>query len=422
MSVNNNNLLLGDCLPILKTFEKSTVDLFYVDPPFFTQKVHTLTSRDGNARYSFKDLWASAEEYGEFITGRLQECHRCLKNTGSLFFHCDDNAGHFARLILDNIFGQENFQAEIIWSFRRWSNDRKGLIPSHQTILFYSRSEAFKFNILTTPYSESTNLDQILQKRIRDERGKATYARDDSGEPLTNGAKRGVPLGDVWEIPYLNPKAKERVGYPTQKPVLLLERIIELCTDAQDFIVDPFCGSGTTLVASHLLNRRSIGIDISEDALKLAAQRLAAPAKTESRLLERGRDSYVRNDLDLLECLKGIGYHPVHRNKGIDAILTEDWYGKPVCIRIQRSGETIEEAAMALCTAAEGKGGTKLILIVTEHQWGLLGESAIPASVTLIHSTIAAIRNSLKKTVELTLVTGIERNELQELSKSSWRR
>ena len=102
-------------------------------------------------------------------------------------------------------------------------------MPSHQTILFYSQSEAFKFNTVITSYSESTNIDQILQKRVRDERGKAIYARDQAGDPVTNGGKRGVPLGDVWEIPYLNPKARERVGYPTQKPVLLIERIIEMC-------------------------------------------------------------------------------------------------------------------------------------------------------------------------------------------------
>lgn len=279
-------------------------------------------------------------------------------------------------------------------------------MSSHQTILFYSRSAAFKFNTMTTAYSASTNLDQILQKRIRDERGKAIYARDDFGEPVTNGAKKGVPLGDVWEIPYLNPKAKERVGYPTQKPVLLLERIIQICTDPQDLVVDPFCGSGTTLVAAHLLDRRSVGIDTSEEALKLAAQRLDAPMKTESRLLEQGRQSYVRKDLELLECLKGIDFHPVHRNKGIDAILAAEWHGQPVCIRIQRSNETIEEAAIALCSATERKGGAKLILVVIEHQWGLHGKASVPASVTLVHSTAVAIRSSLLEARDLWLVAG----------------
>jgi site-specific DNA-methyltransferase (adenine-specific) len=342
-------------------------------------------------------LWPSRKDYGDFLFDRLSECHRCLKNTGSLFFHCDENAVHIARILLDDIFSPDNFQSEIIWTFRRWSNSKKGLTPSHQTILFYSRSDAFKFNTVFNSYSESTNIDQILQKRVRDGRGKAIYARDEAGEPVTNGGKRGVPLGDVWDIPYLNPKAKERVGYPTQKPVLLLERIIELCTDPEDLVVDPFCGSGTTLIAAHLLGRSTIGIDCSQEAIDLAEQRLANPFKTESRLLERGRESYLRTDLNTLECLKGLDYHPVHRNKGIDAILAEEWCDKPVCIRIQRPGESIDDAAKALYNAAEGKGGAKLILVVEDIQWGLLGDQNIPPAVTLVESTAIAIRKSLSE-------------------------
>jgi site-specific DNA-methyltransferase (adenine-specific) len=398
-----HELRFGDCLTVLKDIETASVDLFYIDPPFFTQKIHALTTRDGSTRYSFKDLWTSREGYGDFLLERMLECRRCLKNSGSLFFHCDENAGHIARLILDQIFQPENFQSEIIWSFKRWSNSKKGLMPSHQTILFYSRSKAFKFNAVTTAYSESTNIDQILQKRVRDERGKAIYARDDEGEPVTNGGKRGVPLGDVWEMPYLNPKARERVGYPTQKPVLLLEKIIELCTDPGDLVVDPFCGSGTTLVAAHLLGRKGVGIDTSQEALALAQQRLISPFKTESRLLDHGRESYVRADLHLLECLKGLEYHAVQRNKGIDAILKEEWHGKPICIRIQRPDETVEDAAIALYNAAERKGGAKLILVVTEPRWGLLGRHNLPASVTLVQSTTAAIHKSLREpsTVEI---------------------
>jgi site-specific DNA-methyltransferase (adenine-specific) len=282
-------------------------------------------------------------------------------------------------------------------------------MPSHQTILFYSRSEAFKFNTVTTPYSESTNIDQILQKRVRDERGKTIYARDDVGEPISNGAKRGVPLGDVWEIPYLNPKAKERVGYPTQKPMLLIEKIIELTTDPNDLVIDPFCGSGTTIVAAQLLGRRAIGIDTSQDAINLTRQRLSNPIRTTSRLLERGRESYIRTDLDQLGCLQGLEYHPVQRNKGIDAILAEEWRGKPVCIRIQRSGETVQEAAAALRTAALRKGGAKLILVVTEDNWGLFSTDSVSLHVTLVDATTAAIRKAL---------THVDSHESREMLRS----
>lgn len=111
------------------------------------------------------------------------------------------------------------------------------------------------FNPQFVEYSPSTNVDQILQQRTRDASGKSVYRKDINGTILSNGAKRGVPLGDVWDIPYLNPKARERVGYPTQKPILLLERIIQLSTQVGDVVLDPCCGSGTTLVAAKLLQR-----------------------------------------------------------------------------------------------------------------------------------------------------------------------
>lgn len=104
--------------------------------------------------------------------------------------------------------------------------------------------------------------------------------------------KRGVPLSDVWEIPFLNPKAKERVGYPTQKPIELLERIIKISTDEGDTILDPFCGSGTTLVAAKLTDRKGIGIDINPEAVKISKQRLQNPFKTESKVLQVGADAY----------------------------------------------------------------------------------------------------------------------------------
>ncbi|MCZ2151416.1 MAG: hypothetical protein LC126_27030 [Bryobacterales bacterium] len=395
--MSSNTLLLGDCLDVLTGISSELVDLIYVDPPFLTQKVHRLGTRDGKKTYSFKDLWSSSENYGDFLLTRLGECHRCLKNTGSLFFHCDDNSGHIARLVLDDIFGGENFQSEIIWTYKRWSNSRRGLLPSHQTILFYAKTDSFKFNPVVTGYSQSTNIDQILQRRIRDERGKAVYARTETGEPISNGGKKGVPLGDVWEIPYLNPKARERVGYPTQKPVLLLERMIKLCTDPGDVVLDPFCGSGTTIVAAGLLGRAAIGIDNSEEALALARTRLETCAKTSSRLLEIGRDEYVRKDLDLLEHLRGLEFHPVHRNKGLDAILAVEWEGKPIFIRIQRQHETVCEAAVSLSRAARNKGGAKLILIVVdEARQGLFGPEGIPEDVMVVPSAAVEIKRILK--------------------------
>ncbi|EAG9136528.1 site-specific DNA-methyltransferase, partial [Listeria monocytogenes] len=178
----------------------------------------------------------------------------------------------------------------------------------------------------------TTNIDQILADRIKDENSKTKYKLDENGEPLIGKEKKGVPLSDVWNIPYLNPKAKERTGYPTQKPVLLLEQIIKLTTEENDIILDPFCGSGTTLVASKILKRRYIGIDQSKDAIKLAEERLKNVVKTESNLLKKGESSYkTKTDLEL-NILQSLDATVVQRNKGIDGFLKNYHNGFPVPI------------------------------------------------------------------------------------------
>src|SRR5204863_2908864 len=142
------------------------------------------------------------------------------------------------------------------------------------------KTDTYQYHQLYDDYSPSTNVDQILQRRQRDEHGKAVYERDENGKVVHDGHKKGVPVSDVWDIPFLNPKAKERVGYPTQKPILLLERIIQIVTDEGDTVLDPFCGSGTTLVAAHLLSRNCVGIDSSPEAIEITKERLARPTRT----------------------------------------------------------------------------------------------------------------------------------------------
>src|SRR5256885_11547946 len=143
----------GDSAEILRDFEDASFDLIYLDPPFFTGKVHRLRSRDLAKSYSFSDLWKSQNEYAEFLIVRIAELHRVLALHGSLFFHCDRNSAHIARMVLDESFGAEQFRSEIIWTYRRWANSEKRLLPAHQTILYYSKSESFRFNLLREPYS-----------------------------------------------------------------------------------------------------------------------------------------------------------------------------------------------------------------------------------------------------------------------------
>ena len=386
----------ADCLVILQNMKHESINLVYLDPPFFTQKSHRLVSRDRKRIFSFDDIWVSEKDYAGFLIQRLRAIHRVLSRDGSIFFHCAPNANHLARALLDEVFGSEMFRSEIIWYYRRWSNSRRRLLPAHQTIYYYTKSDEFTFNLEWQEYSPSTNIDQILQQRTRDTFGKSIYKRDELGNIESNGDKHGVPLSDVWDIPYLNPKAKERTGYPTQKPLHLLERIIRLSSNEGDTVVDPFCGSGTTLLAANLLGRNAIGIDVSENAVELTRQRLKNPVRSKSTLLTKGRDAYRNADETLLSMLLGVKYVPVQRNSGIDAFLKEGIEGTPVPIRVQRENETILEAAHKLYKASRYKGA-KLMLLVAISEGGYFQfDDDLPEGVVIIDSPKLSIEKILR--------------------------
>lgn len=362
-----NKVYQGNCLEKLRELETDTVDLVYFDPPFFTQKTHSLVTRDGCKKYKFVDHWDSLEDYLELIDSCLRECKRVIKVTGSIFLHCDRVASHYIRVLLDKVFGVTNFRSEIIWYYKRWSNSKKGLLNTHQNIFFYSKSKDFKFNQYYTGYAPSTNVDQILQDRKKTAAGKSIYKTDEKGNVVLGKAKKGVPLSDVWEIPYLNPKAKERVGYPTQKPVLLLKEIIKIVTDEGDLVVDPFCGSGTTCVAAKSMHRNFIGIDISEDATQLAEKRLADMVITDSNLLKKGSSSYIEKSTEDMALLKSINAFAVQRNTGIDGFLQTHFDDKPVPVKIQGKHESIEDAIEKLEKSCKGKGYKLKIVIQTRQ-------------------------------------------------------
>lgn len=393
----NNCILCGDSLKIMSSMEEASIDVIYLDPPFFTQDIHKLTPRENETEYQFNDKWRSLDEYLLFMEQRLSQCKRVLKDTGSIFLHCDRNAAHYLKIVMDKIFGIHQFQSEIIWYYKRWSNSKKGLLNAHQVIFFYSKTNNFKFNKIYTEYSATTNVDQILQDRVRDKNGKSKYKIDEDGEVVFGNSKKGVPLSDVWEIPYLNPKAKERVGYPTQKPVVLIEQILKLVTEEGDLVMDPFMGSGTTPVAAKLLNRNYIGIDQSEEAVKLAEHRLNTLIKTESYLLKKGRKAYQNLSDMQMALLKSIGATPVQRNRGIDGFLSEYIDGKPVSVKIQREEESLNEALDKLIKASLTKKCSCMILIRTHiDQLQLLDFDQIPDHVIILDQYDLQIQKQLK--------------------------
>lgn len=386
INMKENTLIQGDALDVLKKIDEECADLIYLDPPFFSQDKHYLISNN-NIEYSFDDKWNDMDTYLYFIQERLIECKRILKNTGSIFLHCDRNASHYLKVLMDKLFGINNFQSEIIWSYRRWSNSKKGLLNNHQVILFYSKTKNFKFNTIYTNYSETTNIDQILQERTRNEKGKAAYKLDTNGKAVIGQSKKGVPLSDIWEIPFLNPKAKERVGYPTQKPIILLEQIIKLVTDEDDLVIDPFMGSGTTVVAAKMLNRKYIGIDQSQSAVILANDRLNSLIKTESHLLIKGKEAYKNLSEKQMNILQSLNAIPVQRNSGIDGFLKDYLSDRPVSVKIQRENERLDEAVNKLSKASKTKQCRFMILVKThEDNLSPFNFDSVPENMCIIDS------------------------------------
>ena len=388
----SDEIYLGDCLQVIPKIGNNLVDLIYIDPPFFTQKEHTLKSRKGKHYFSFDDRWTSLDDYSNYIEERLVKCKDVLKDSGVIFFHCDSSANFIARTLLNKVFGIQNFVSEIVWTYKRWSNSTKALLPAHQTIFLFSKSKTFKFNHIFTDYSKTTNLDQILQKRVRDKSGTVVYMRDEKGAVVLGDEKKGVPLSDVWDIPFLNPKAKERCGYPTQKPILLLERIIELCTDEDDLVLDPFCGSGTTLVASKLLNRRYLGIDKSKDAVELSESRVKELIKTKSALLDNGIDSFTDNKDFVAKWLGDLDVKIVHRNSGIDCFYTDINFGI-IPIKIQRINESLTSAIEKIKKNSKSK--FKLLVVIKTSDNELLKNDTFSSDVVIVEHFTFALANRM---------------------------
>ena len=267
-----NKLILGDNLEILKTMESETVDLIYLDPPFFSNRNYEVIWGDAGEVRSFQDRWAGGvDHYIAWLKERVIEMHRVLKPTGSIFLHCDWHADAYIRVeILDKIFGKNHFQNEIIWCYRKWSVAEKRFSKNHDNILFYTKSNSYTYNQLLQERAEST-LTRFGNKKI-------VSGFNDEGTRIPSKTKQensdGVKMYDWWDIPIIPPSGHERIGYPTQKPMALLERIIKCASNEGDLVLDPFMGGGTTIAVADKLNRKWIGIDQSVQAVKVTELRL----------------------------------------------------------------------------------------------------------------------------------------------------
>jgi len=269
-----NRLILGDNLEILKSMDSETIDLIYLDPPFFSNRNYEVIWGDTGEIRSFQDRWAGGiSHYIEWLKERVIEMHRVLKQTGSIFLHCDWHANAYIRVdILDKIFGEDNFRNEILWCYTGPSSPGMKQFPrKSDTIWWYSKSAKWTFNQIRVPYKDPNQRPRRVYM--------STTGDDFEENKIEEMRARGKPIENYWnDIAIVARSRYERIGYPTQKPEALLERIISASSNEGDVVLDPFVGGGTTIAVAEKLKRQWIGIDQSVQAIKVTELRLQAAA------------------------------------------------------------------------------------------------------------------------------------------------
>ena len=250
-----------DNLDLLFTLESESIDLIYCDILYGT----------GKDFKDYKDIKADRKTIEEHYIPRIREMHRVLKKDGSIYLHMDTRINHWIRCIMDEIFGYECVRNEICWWYKRWSNVSYGYQKMHDIILFYSKGKG-TFNIQYQGYSQPNTIEDTVRGIID---GKLVRLKDENGNYIKRQKEnKGVPLHDVWEMQHLQPTSKERVGYATQKPKALIERIIKTSSNKGDLVADFYLGSGTTAVVCKELNRNFIGCDINKNSIDITLERL----------------------------------------------------------------------------------------------------------------------------------------------------
>ena len=332
MNLKNRTIYNRDNLDVLKGINSNCIDLIYLDPPFNKNKEFTAPMGSSAEGASFKDWFREADVKDEwlkeikedydglhtFLTSvknlsnitasknnkhylynycylsymaiRLIEMRRILKDTGSIYLHCDPTMSHYIKILMDIIFGEKNFRNEVIWHYdNRLSQSKTNFSKIHDIIFRYSKTSNYLYNEQYNPDWEMEERNKQFRKAgyrivyktntlIIFDKEKTKKAKIDikNFDKVKYGKLENTnrPYGDTWIIPFIAGNSSERTGYPTQKPLALLERIIKASSNEGDVVLDPFCGCATTCIASEKLNRQWIGIDISVEAYKLVEKRL----------------------------------------------------------------------------------------------------------------------------------------------------
>lgn len=256
-----------DALRALTLTMREKITLAYLDPPFLTQRV--FETRDN--RVAFDDRWTDRAAYLEALGQRITLVRDLLAPHGSVIVHVDPKTSHYVKVMCDEIFGDDCFASEIVWRYRRWPSRTPNFQRVHDVLLRYRKCADAepRFHPLYEPLAASTLATWGTKKQravVKDGRRLRSSK--------TEEATPGVPMGDVWDIGVIAPVARERTGYPSQKPEALLERLVTGLSSPGEIVLDPYAGSGTTLAVAARLGRVFVGIDASAVAIETARARL----------------------------------------------------------------------------------------------------------------------------------------------------
>ena len=352
LNCKNRTVFIGDNWEVMLGLNAEIADAIITDPPFNKEQMRKddkmkvdkkkskqlgfLADAHGQAIQHYKDNWEigdlskkekefikykdkhllrfcqiignqhsdGMEAYLLIMACRLLLCHEILKETGSIFLHCDHSSNAYLRMLMDAIFGKENFRNEIVWSYRRWVAKTTKCFPRmNDSILFYAKSEKTTVNSILIP---NTNPNQSQYVSAKDENNKTIVKRDADGKPIKRKVSTHIQEGSVWNIPIISPNGKERCRTGTQtwtdqKPLKLYTRLVKAVTKPGDLVIDPFCGCATTLIAAENCGCQWIGIDSHIDRVKLIKPQLEKLTtedlwKEDFEIIKRKRDFPKRTD------------------------------------------------------------------------------------------------------------------------------
>lgn len=330
MNFANRTVWTADCLYVLRGMNSESVDLIYLDPPFNSNTNYAAPIGSEAAGAAFTDTWSlsdvdaewinlievrypalhrvllaamtdSDKSYLTYMAARLLEMRRVLKPTGSIYLHCDPTMGHYLKLVMDAVFGRKNFRNEVHWYYYNKMPDRRKKLfaAASDTLFFYAKDATADFTFHRLTEKRDKPVRQLKRKKVA---GKMVNARDADGR-LMYQTKTTRTIDNVWRIPCLQPASKERLGYPTQKPVRLLGRIIRASSNPGDMVLDPFCGCATAMVAAEAEGRQWAGVDLSPKAGELVKHRLADEHGAFGQIIAR-TDPPRRTDLGKLPAPK----------------------------------------------------------------------------------------------------------------------